>query len=345
MTLEEQKKQQQQNTSTGTYGQGSQTLDVGKTAGNAAAGSNTAGSTQPAVQVNGTGMQGNTNLYGISDASKTGLQQYGGAYQQSSAVTDAQNMMNQMQQNMQSAYSGMEPYLQQLQQLNQSILNGDRKFNYDVNGDQLYQAYRDQYMQNGKQAMLDAQGAASALTGGYGNSYGANAGSQAYQQYLGQMNDRLLDTYDRAYQRWGDQLGMEQNAAAASLDAQRGLYNDAMSGMGANMNVYNSLYGNENSAYRDAQNYYMNLANMENSSAYNDRNYYYNLAALAIAKGNTPSEDILKKAGLSKADAQKLAKQNVQTAVRPTTTTPANNQNDTKSFLERLTEATKYLKK
>ena len=81
----------------------------------------------------------------------------------------------------------------------------NRKFNYDVNGDPLYQQYKHSYMTQGKQAMEDTIGQAAAMTGGYGNSYATAAGGQAYQSYLDQLNDRypscirsrLIDTIPR----------------------------------------------------------------------------------------------------------------------------------------------------
>ena len=57
----------------------------------------------------------------------------------------------------------------------QKVLNRD-KFQYDINGDALYQQYKDRYIQQGKQAMMDTIGQASALTGGYGNSYAQGVG-------------------------------------------------------------------------------------------------------------------------------------------------------------------------
>lgn len=292
-------------------------------AGNTAAAGATAAAQEPLVKAQSNNVvsamrpeyaNGATNLYGVSQNTQQGLKQYGGAYQQSDNVTNAQNLMTQMQGNMQSAYNGMSPYMQQLQQLNQQILNGDKAFKYDINGDMLYQAYRDQYMRNGKQAMQDSIGSAAALTGGYGNSYAANVGNQAYQQWLGGLNDKLMDTYDRAYRRWGDQLGMEQAAAQGNLDAQRQLYNDSMNGMNANANIYNSLFGNEFGVHNAAQNYYLQLAGQENGSAMNDRNYYYQLAMQEIAMGKTPSQSVMQAAGLTDKDVKKLVAGNTPAA-------------------------------
>ncbi|MBR6050762.1 MAG: hypothetical protein IKP68_06110, partial [Clostridia bacterium] len=78
--------------------------------------------------------------------------------------------------------------------LENSLLNRP-KFSYDVDGDSLYQMYKDKYIKGAKLAMQDTMGQAAALTGGYGNSYAATVGNQAYQSYLGQLNDVIPELY------------------------------------------------------------------------------------------------------------------------------------------------------
>ena len=75
------------------------------------------------------------------------------------------------------------------------------KFSYDLNGDALYKQYKDQYVNQGKQAMMDAMGQASAMTGGYGNSYAQTVGQQTYQGYLQGLNDKIPELYQLAYDR------------------------------------------------------------------------------------------------------------------------------------------------
>ena len=101
-----------------------------------------------------------------------------------------------------------------LNSLKDSIKNyGD--FSYDVNSDALYQQYADQYMRQGKLASADVMGQAAAMTGGFGNSYAATVGNQAYQSYLQQLNDRVPELYQLALERYNmdkqdlyDQYGM-----------------------------------------------------------------------------------------------------------------------------------------
>lgn len=83
----------------------------------------------------------------------------------------------------------------------QNYLNRE-VFTYDPEKDPVYQQYRRQYTQAGKLAMEDTVGMAASLTGGYGNSYAQNAGQQAYQSYLQQLNNVLPALYSDAYARY-----------------------------------------------------------------------------------------------------------------------------------------------
>ncbi len=81
------------------------------------------------------------------------------------------------------------------------ILNRD-KFTFDVNGDALYQQYKDQYTTQGKMAMMDTMGQAAAMNGGYGSSYAQSVGQQAYQGYMQQLNDKVPELYKLALDKY-----------------------------------------------------------------------------------------------------------------------------------------------
>lgn len=107
---------------------------------------------------------------------------------------------------------------------------GRDPFSYDFNADALYQQYKDMYMQQGKVAMQDAMGQAAAMTGGYGNSYAATVGNQAYQEHLGKLNEVIPELYQLALNKHNqegqdmlDAIGMlESDRAAYLADWQRG---------------------------------------------------------------------------------------------------------------------------
>jgi hypothetical protein len=126
------------------------------------------------------------------------------------------------------AQLGLKPgeYVSQWQpQINATlhdILNR-KDFQYDLNGDALYQMYKDSYVNLGQKAMMDTMGQAAALTGGYGNSAAQMVGQQAYQNYLQGLTDKIpelyqiaLNQYNQAgqdlYQRYGLLNTQEQNA-------------------------------------------------------------------------------------------------------------------------------------
>ena len=80
------------------------------------------------------------------------------------------------------------------------------EFKYDVKSDPLYSQYRDIYTREGEKAMRDTVGTASALTGGYANSYAQTAGNVAYNDRLDKLNDVIPELYSAAYSRYSDGL-------------------------------------------------------------------------------------------------------------------------------------------
>lgn len=80
-----------------------------------------------------------------------------------------------------------------------------KPFRYNADEDPLYRQLADRYAQMGQQASRNVQGQAAALTGGYGNSYGAQVGNQAYQQYLTALNDQLPSLQANAQTAWANE--------------------------------------------------------------------------------------------------------------------------------------------
>lgn len=85
----------------------------------------------------------------------------------------------------------------------------NRKFEYDVNADALYQQYKNIYNEQGKKAMEDTMGQASALTGGYASSYAQTAGQGAYNEYMKGLDQLVPELYQSAkaqYDLEGEEL-------------------------------------------------------------------------------------------------------------------------------------------
>lgn len=83
-------------------------------------------------------------------------------------------------------------------------IKNQKPFTYDVNGDALYQQYKDQYTAQGKLAMNDTMAQAQAMTGGYGNSYAQSVGQQAYQGYMQQLTNKIPELYQLAYDKYNN---------------------------------------------------------------------------------------------------------------------------------------------
>ena len=203
-----------------------------------------------------------------------------GQYQQSSAVSNAQQMLEQVQNQKPQGYTSK--YSQQLDEILQKITNPE-KFQYSMNGDALYQNYADQYMQKGKQASLDAQGQAAALTGGYGNSYAQSAGNQAYQQYLTQLNDKALELHDRAYQRFLDeQNGLKDQYSIISSQDQNeyGRFRDTMGDWKDERGYYADRYDKEADRdydrYADQRDFGEKQRQYDTDNAYREKEFDWN---------------------------------------------------------------------
>ena len=171
-------------------------------------------------------------------------------YTPSDTVTQAEAMLQQHLANKPGEYQSS--WQTQLNDTLQKILNRE-KFSYDLNGDMLYQQYKDQYTTQGKLASMDVMGQAAAMTGGYGNSYAQTAGQQAYQGYLQQLNDRIPELYQLAlnqYNAEGDEMYNQASLMAQMDEQDYGRYRDSVSDYYTDLN-----YLTENSRYMSETEY------------------------------------------------------------------------------------------
>ena len=151
------------------------------------------------------------------------------AYKPSDTVLQAEAMLKEQMASKPGEYQST--WQNQLQEIIQQIQNGE-KFSYDLNGDALYQQYKDQYTTQGKLAMMDTMGQAAAMTGGYGNSYAQSVGQQAYQGYLQQLNDKVPELYQLALNQYNtERQGLYDQASllAGMEDQDYGRYRDTVS--------------------------------------------------------------------------------------------------------------------
>ena len=169
-------------------------------------------------------------------------------YQRSDRVNEYYEKTRKLERNKPDEFESK--YEGQISDILDNILNRP-KFSYtaeDMTNDDLYKMYRDQYMRQGNLAMRDTMGNAAALTGGYGNTYASAAGQQAYDNYVSMLNDKALDFYDRAYQRYNDEgqnLYNQMNVVTGldNTDYQR--HRDTVSDYYNDLNYYNGRYNQE----------------------------------------------------------------------------------------------------
>lgn len=137
-------------------------------------------------------------------------------------------------------------YADSLKGLYDQIMNRE-DFTYDLNSDALYNQYKQQYVRQGKLAMQDTLGQASALTGGYGNSYASTAGNQAYQSYLTGLNDKVPELYQLAYDSYNQKGADLLNKYGVAQSADESAYGRWMDEYTRLVDKYNREYGE----YRD----------------------------------------------------------------------------------------------
>lgn len=211
-------------------------------------------------------------------------------YTPSDTVTNAYNQLQQLQKP--GAYQSN--WQQSIDDTLGKILNRD-KFSYDVTGDALYQQYKDQYVNQGKMAMMDTMGQAQAATGGYGNSYAQSVGQQAYQGYLQQLNDKVPELYQLAldkYNQEGQELYNQYGLFADRENTDYGRYRDTVSDYNTERGYLTDAYNNErswdyglysdsyNRAYnqhRDSVNDWQFDYNAADSDYWNERNFGYGM--------------------------------------------------------------------
>lgn len=186
---------------------------------------------------------GNTQLSNnaASASPKTG-------YNRSERVNDYYNRVQDFEANTPEAFDSN--YQGEIDNILDNILNR-KEFSYtsdDLVNDDLYKMYRDSYMRQGNMAMRDTMGNASAMTGGYGNTYASAAGQQAYDNYLSALNDKSLEFADRAYNRYRDDIADNYNQLNAvmgldNVDYSR--YRDDVGDYYTNRDYLNNRYNQE----------------------------------------------------------------------------------------------------
>lgn len=216
-------------------------------------------------------------------------------------------------------------YDERLQQIYDRIVNR-KPFSYDLNGDALWHQYKDQHVQLGQMAAEDAIGQASALTGGYGNSYGQKVGQQTYNQHMQTLTDKIPQLYQlaqNAYAAEGDRLAQQYSMTGQLAADEYAKHQDALNLWQQNLDRAQSeadkAYDRGQSSWYTEQQLKTQADDREyarqqdaygrEQDAYNRQKDVYNrLADLIATTGYKPSNEELTAAGMSAGEAAAYGK-------------------------------------
>lgn len=219
------------------------------------------------------------NEYDSVKTAKSNMDKYG-TYTESDSVTNAKNLASQ---NLALKPGDWDSNLMSKDKLEAWDAWKNRPdFSYDVNGDALYQQYKDQYINQGRLAMMDTMGQAAAMTGGYGNSYASSVGNQAYQGYLQKLNEVVPDLYNMAYnmyQQEGEDLKYAYDVARDDYNTKYGEWADSLGFWQSEQNrLDTNAYNEANidwSKFDSNRNYHTGLYNTALDWATNNENTQY----------------------------------------------------------------------
>lgn len=208
-------------------------------------------------------------------------------YAPSEAVNQAAQMLADQMAKAPGQYNS--PWSTQLNETLDKILNRE-KFSYDFNGDAFYQQYKDKFTQQARMASEDAVARASAMTGGYGNSYAATAGAQAFNEQMGQLNDIIPELYQMAYDKYareGQDLKHAYSLLAAREAEAYGKYRDEKADY---LTERDYLTGRLESEKADDYNRFVDDRNFGYGQYVDDRNFGYGANRDTVADKKWQSE-------------------------------------------------------
>lgn len=96
------------------------------------------------------------------------------------------------------------------------------EFKFNANDSSEYQQYNDKYKREGAAQQENVQGAYSANTGGYTNSYAQAAGQKEYNSFMDELQNKIPALKNSAYQNWSSQ----QEDTLNKISTLQGLDND-----------------------------------------------------------------------------------------------------------------------
>lgn len=194
-------------------------------------------------------------------------------------------------------------YSEETERILSEILNRE-DFSYNAENDPLYAQFKTMYNREGDRAIRDTLAEAAASAGGM-NSYAITAAQQANNYYASQLNDKIPELYQLAYEMYlQDKESKVQDLGLLSQldETQYNRYRDTMSDYKDDKSF---AYG----AYLDAISQGRWEKDFDYKQGVSDRDFSASEQETArddvwklISIGVTPSADLIAKAGMSQTD-------------------------------------------
>ena len=143
---------------------------------------------------------------------------------------------------------------EKLEELLREISN--MEFEYDLENDPSYQAYKDQYQREGERARQNTLADAVSLTGGLGNSWAMTSSQMANDYYNSMLGDKIPELYEIAYNRFDN----DRNSKLNQLDRYT--------------NVYDRTYEDYINSQDELNNFIKDYREQNNYEAEQERNNY-----------------------------------------------------------------------
>ena len=183
------------------------------------------------------------------------------------------------QNNPKEEYTGK--YDAQIDALLSQILNRD-DFSYDAMNDPLYQQYAKMYQREGDRAMKETMAEAAAGAGGM-NTYAMTAAMQANNYYNSQLNDRIPELYQLAYNMYlqdkesqVQDLGLLQNMDATQYSRYRDTISDYYNDKNFAYNAYQNAVDQGNWLTNSNYNSMVDNRNWNNDQYWANKEWNYN---------------------------------------------------------------------
>lgn len=175
-------------------------------------------------------------------------------------------------------------YQAQIQAMLNSILNRE-DFKYDAASDPLYQQYKEQYLREGDRAMRNTMAEAAAGAGGM-NSYAMTAAQQANDYYNAQLNDKIPELYQLAYQMYLQDIDGKVQDLGLLQQMDQTAYNQYRDTMSDWFNDRNFAYGQYRDDVADGQ----WQQQFDYNKFVNDRDYNYQVGRDQVMDGRYDQE-------------------------------------------------------